>query len=283
MIDPEKKISGVLIPVFALRRKGSLGIGDTQAMREAVEFCARNNLTVLQVLPINETGGDNSPYNAISSIALDPVLLTVEPNVIPGLSQKDFTEITAKPDFHGEDRDSVHYDQVKAVKNELLKTAWITFSDKIKKAAKDKDVLLFTEFEKEHAEWLEPYTLFRTLVDVHGGNACWTQWSTDQRDLKSAQEWAKTSTIAAKIADTRRFYSFVQWLAFKQWTELRAYADENGVALMGDIPFGVSRYSVDVWAYRDLFDIKWSGGAPPEQLFQGDPFTAKWGQNWGIP
>jgi 4-alpha-glucanotransferase len=52
---------------------------------------------------------------------------------------------------------------------------------------------------------------------------------------------------------------------------------------MGDIPFGVSRYSADVWADQPLFDLDWSGGAPPESHFKGDPFTEKWGQNWGIP
>lgn len=283
MIDPELKLCGVLIPVFALRRQGSLGIGDTEAMRNAVDFCARNNLTVLQVLPINETGGDNSPYNAISSIALDPVLMTVEPHLIPGLTEQDYDEIAQKSEYKGDDRDSVHYDVVKAIKIELLKAAWKNFGPKLVQKNELAQTKAFLLFEKEHQDWLESYTLFRTLIDVHRGNACWTQWQAEQQTRRGAEEWAKSSTIAAKIADTRRFYAFVQWLAFKQWTELRKYADERGVKLMGDIPFGVSRYSADVWSERDLFEIKWSGGAPPEPLFQSDPFTAKWGQNWGIP
>jgi 4-alpha-glucanotransferase len=52
---------------------------------------------------------------------------------------------------------------------------------------------------------------------------------------------------------------------------------------MGDIPFGVGRYSADVWAHRALFDLDWSGGAPPEKTFKVDAFTEKWGQNWGVP
>ena len=284
MIDSKKKICGVLIPVFALRREGSLGIGDTRAMRDAIDFCSRNNLTVLQVLPINETGGDNSPYNAISSIALDPVLMTVEPAVIPGLDQASYDEITKKCQVMGEDRDAVHYDTVKKVKSELLSTAWKKFSSKLKESkTSDIEVSAFVAFEKAHTDWLSPYTLFRTLIDVHGGNACWTQWLPEQQGLELAEGWAKKSTLASKIEDTRRFYAYVQWLAFKQWVDLRKYADELGVKLMGDIPFGVSRYSADVWAERDLFDVEWAGGAPPEPLFLSDPFTAKWGQNWGIP
>ncbi len=61
------------------------------------------------------------------------------------------------------------------------------------------------------------------------------------------------------------------------------YAASKGVTLMGDIPFGVSLYSVDVWANLEIFDLEWYGGAPPEQLFKDDEFVQKWGQNWGIP
>ena len=65
--------------------------------------------------------------------------------------------------------------------------------------------------------------------------------------------------------------------------EIKSYAEERGVALMGDIPFGVSYYSADVFARPDEFALDWSGGAPPEPYFKDDEFTQKWGQNWGIP
>jgi 4-alpha-glucanotransferase len=72
-------------------------------------------------------------------------------------------------------------------------------------------------------------------------------------------------------------------VAFSQWDDVRKHADEKGVQLMGDLPFGVSRYSADVWAEQKLFDLDWSCGAPPETYFQGDVFVQKWGQNWGMP
>src|SRR5437016_2608458 len=81
MIDSSEKLAGLLIPVFALRRSGDLGIGDTEAVKEAIHFCAAHKFAVLQLLPINETGGDNSPYNAISSVALDPVLLSLNADI----------------------------------------------------------------------------------------------------------------------------------------------------------------------------------------------------------
>src|SRR4051812_41670746 len=98
MIDFNEKLAGLLIPVFAMRRDGDLGIGDTEAVKQAIDFCARNHAAVLQLLPINETGGDNSPYNAISSVALDPVLATLAPDMVPGLTSEAFDKI-AKPDL----------------------------------------------------------------------------------------------------------------------------------------------------------------------------------------
>ena len=80
-----------------------------------------------------------------------------------------------------------------------------------------------------------------------------------------------------------RFFSYVQWLAFSQWKAVKAHAGSKGVALMGDIPFGVSYHSADVWAHPQFFKTGWCGGTPPDKVFKHDPFVQKWGQNWGIP
>lgn len=281
-IDPEKKQCGVLIPVFALRRNADLGIGDTAGVKEAIDFCARNALSGLQVLPINETSGDNSPYGAISSVALDPVLLALEPESVPGLLPAEFERIVSESGIRDQANSSVDYKLVKKLKLDLLRSAFAEFK-KGKESKYKAEHAELRAFLAKHQTWLEDYTLFRTLIDVHGGNPCWTQWSVQQQSPEAARDWLNASTIKAKLEDDRNFHSYVQWLAFRQWQELRKYADEKGVWLMGDIPFGVSRYSADVWSCRQLFELDWSGGAPPENLFQGDPFTAKWGQNWGIP
>jgi 4-alpha-glucanotransferase len=75
----------------------------------------------------------------------------------------------------------------------------------------------------------------------------------------------------------------VQWIAYEQWHAIKVFAAERGMALMGDIPFGVSYYSADVFTHPERFRLDWSGGAPPEPYFKDDEFTQKWGQNWGIP
>ena len=69
--------------------------------------------------------------------------------------------------------------------------------------------------------------------------------------------------------------SYVQWIAFEQWAKLKEHAQKKKVYLMGDIPFGVSPSSADVWANREIFDLEWSGGAPPEGAFADNEFTRR--------
>jgi 4-alpha-glucanotransferase len=280
MIDIKEKLAGLLIPVFALRRENDLGIGDTQAVQEAIDFCARTNAAVLQLLPINETGGDNSPYNAISSVSLDPVLLTLSPDVVPGLTNEMLSSLADQAQLKKLRTGAVDYQAVKALKLKLLRAAFESFEKNGSSSQKSE----FKIYEEAQKSWLPAYTLFRTLVSVHNGDCCWTQWPEEHRDPKQAEAWlVQQKTGAAGYLVERQFYAYVQWIAHQQWKSVRAHADKRAVRLMGDIPFGVSRYSADVWANQSLFDLDWSGGAPPETQFRADPFTAKWGQNWGLP
>ena len=79
-LSPEKKIAGVLVPVFALHGEDDLGIGDVGALREFIDWAARIGFKLVQLLPINETGADNSPYNAISAMAIEPTTVHLAPN-----------------------------------------------------------------------------------------------------------------------------------------------------------------------------------------------------------
>jgi 4-alpha-glucanotransferase len=81
------KTTGLLIPAFSTRRSGDLGIGDTLAVREWIDWAAKHHVGFLQLLPINENGADESPYSGISSIALDPIYIAFEPELIPCLTR----------------------------------------------------------------------------------------------------------------------------------------------------------------------------------------------------
>ncbi|MBU6450302.1 MAG: 4-alpha-glucanotransferase [Cyanobacteria bacterium REEB67] len=274
-IDAKKKIGGLLIPVFALREGNDLGIGDTQAVKKAIDFVSKHKLRVFQVLPINETGPDNSPYNAISSISLDPIYLSLTPQAVPGLSAE-ILSADATPDVVNElALGPVQYGKVKALKLKILFEAFRNF--------KSKPSAELAKFIAAEKDWIEDYALFRALVDEEGGNVCWTHWPEEYQNPKSARDAVTVHAESERIAEKVEFYKYVQWVAFRQWMDVRHYADEKHVELMGDIPFGVSRYSADVWGQGSLFELEWSGGAPPETFFQSDEFTRKWGQNWGIP
>lgn len=276
VIDPRCKIAGLLVPVFALRREGDIGIGDTVSVMEAIDFCKEHHLRVLQLLPVNETSGDNSPYNAISSIALEPSYIAMVPDMVPGLSQAMLDKHLTAAVKKGFAAPCVDYPVIKKLKLDLLREAYESFQ------ASGHCQAEFLAFKKKEADWLEDYALFRALIDHFQGNSCWTQWPDEQASPARARAWLSAGK-AGRVDGDRDFYSFVQWVAFSQWERVRLHGDANGVGLMGDIPFGVSRYSADVWSNPLYFDLEWSGGAPPEKFFQSDEFTRRWGQNWGIP
>src|SRR5947208_15223945 len=98
-LSPDKKIAGVLVPLFALRGEEDLGIGDIGALREFIDWSAAIGLKVIQLLPINETGADNSPYNAISAMAIDPTTLHLAPNSPQELTCEDFDVSVADVDL----------------------------------------------------------------------------------------------------------------------------------------------------------------------------------------
>ena len=108
-LNPEKKIAGILAPVFAVRGQRDLGIGDTEALKELISWTARQGLSVVQILPINETGGDYSPYNLLSAMALEPTTIATLPGVLPDLTQEDFDRIVTRYDLEALRRGTVQY------------------------------------------------------------------------------------------------------------------------------------------------------------------------------
>jgi 4-alpha-glucanotransferase len=283
-LNTEPSLAGILEPVFAIRTEDDLGLGDTEGVRQMVDWCARHHLQIFQTLPINETSDDNSPYNAISSLAIEPGTIAISPRLLPDLPPAKFQKI-AQPRLVRElRRGRVNYLKAKALKFALLQAAfdffWQQHWQKNSPRAAD-----FRRFLLENSCWLSDYALFRVLMEENGHLSDWERWRPEHRTPQQAQTWLLSLTEKQREAMVRRqiFFCYVQWVAFGQWQSVKAYAQKGRVMLMGDIPFGVSRCSADVWANRDIFDLDWSGGAPPEKTFKVDLFTEKWGQNWGIP
>jgi len=278
---PDNKLAGILSPVSALRGQADLGVGDTAALVEFAGWAASKGFGLVQILPVNESGSDHSPYNILSSMAYEPSTITTTPTWLPELSAEAFDAVCARHDVKALRAGPVKYAAVKALKNELLETAFRVFRSR--KADRVR-VRAFAKFESDQADWLEPYSLFRALVAWNGSEVT-TGWPEEHRNPEAAQEWESRLPAAEKkrFSDLVRFYRYVQWLARMQWKTVRAACDKLGVALVGDLPVGVSIFSADVWSSPEIFDLTRSSGAPPEKVFKSDPFTEKWGQNWGFP
>jgi 4-alpha-glucanotransferase len=278
-LSPNDRIAGVLAPLFALRTEDDLGTGDVAALRQFIDWARGLGFRLVQLLPINETGGDNSPYNAISSRAIDPTTLHLAPGTPDDLSGEAFAETTAGIDLKALRRGSVKYEIVKPLKKKLLERAFAAFRAG---AQTDPGFAAFCAREKS---WLADYTLFRVLMELNAERETWDAWRPEHSEIDAARRWLDSlgEEERAPLEERRDFHSYVQWIAHQQWRDVKAYAAARGVALMGDIPFGISYYSADVFAYPEGFALDWSGGAPPEPYFKDDEFTQKWGQNWGIP
>ena len=212
-------------------------------------------------------------------MALEPTTLHLAPGSPPDLTQEDFDQVLASFNLKKLRSGVVHYAKVRELKRALLAKAFARFQANADSRGE------FDAFREREKAWLDGYVFFRALMEENGGTEAYDYWPEEQRTLDGARAWfeAQTEDVKQRFAMREEFFRYVQWVAYDQWIAAKAYADERGVALMGDIPFGVSYYSADVFSRPDDFLLEWSGGAPPEPYFKDDEFTQKWGQNWGIP
>lgn len=276
-----KKLAGVLIPVFAMRRADDMGIGDTKAVMNAIDFCAAHHFAVLQTLPIHDTVGDHSPYNPISSRALSPTLLTLDAESVPGLT-KEMIERLAPPAYLVQLRDGVvKHRSVHSLKLQILMEAYHGFMSRA-----DEHGELWAEFERfqeQEASWLPGYTLYRIAVAEHDGNAHWEEWRPEMRTYAAAETWLANHLERERLQKLREGHAYIQWIARRQWLAVRAHADARSILLMGEMSFGVSKSSADVWSNPQLFDVEWSMGTRPVSYFDTNKDSERWGQNWGLP
>lgn len=271
----QERKTGVLMPLFSLRRTGDHGIGDLKALEEWIDWAAEHAVGFLQLLPVNALGEDESPspYSAISSVALEPLYLTLER--VPGmpLPLPPYQEDLPPLQFPG-DADLVDYARVRTYKRFWLRRAWKEFSQ-----GEEYESLRgeFRSWVAEQGDWLQDFCLFRVASLVFNTTAWW-QWPEQNPDS------IRNRVVGGPDSQEPLHYQeWLQWLCAREWEQVREHADARGVMLMGDMPIGISAASADVFFERRYFDMDWSGGAPAEGNFAEDPFTAKWGQNWGIP
>ncbi|MFH1800078.1 MAG: 4-alpha-glucanotransferase [Candidatus Omnitrophota bacterium] len=257
-----KRRAGVTTPLFSLYSKKSAGIGEIPDLKLLIDWCRKTELSIIQLLPLNDVGFDFRPYDAQSSMALDPMYLSLEE--LADCDLGDFAKdigVLRKQFPAGKER--IDYG-IKRTKLELLNGIFAS-------PASSKRGKKFLSFLKMNKGWLEDYAIFKVLKDEFQMSG-WMDWP---EELKTKQPQA----IAAFMKKNKMkvlFYKWLQWQLFEQFKNVKRYAAKCGVLLMGDMPFLVSRDSADVWAHQEYFKLDLSSGAPPDLYFAQ-------GQRWGMP
>jgi 4-alpha-glucanotransferase len=260
------RASGVLLHITSL--PSPHGIGDVGPAAVAwIDRLHDAGQSFWQALPFGPTGYGDSPYQALSSFAGNPLLISPDWLVEDGLVRAG--------DCAGQSfaATTVDFDAVKRFKYALLETAWRNFSS----GARAELRAPFDEFGRSQAHWLDDYALFRALKGKYGATA-YLEWPEELvRRTPRALDKAR-----AELAGRIELVRFSQFLLYRQGVRLKDHARARGVRIIGDLPFFVSPDSSDVWARPELFLLDEQGrplvvaGVPP------DYFAAQ-GQRWGNP
>jgi 4-alpha-glucanotransferase len=258
--------SGLLLHPTSL--PGEFGIGDLgdEAYR-FVDFLEASGQSLWQVLPLGPTGYGDSPYQCFSAFAGNPIL--VSPTRLAAMGLLTAEDIA----HHGFNAERVDYGPVIEYKSALLRRAYENHKTRLDHGLD----LEFGAFCVESAEWLEDYALFRAIKRSRGG-AAWNTWEPELARRDPAAIAKARAAFHAEIDSEK----FAQFLFFRQWHELKDYANDRGIRIMGDVPIFVAYDSSDVWVRKDLFELDEAGnptvvaGVPPD-------YFSETGQLWGNP
>ncbi len=252
---------GINLPLSALKTEKSSGIGEFLDLLPLFPWCAKLGMDIIQLLPINDTGFDPSPYNILSSCALHPIYLSL--HKLPYLEDPDLlNQITDLRDLNTSEK--ISFSTVLTRKMSILFKYYQQYGNILTSSTH------FTSFVKEHS-WLRPYALFKVLQH-NMGHVAFSFWPDD---LKYTSK-DKTEELFKTHEKEMLFYLVLQYLCFTQMKEVKEEARKYHIFLKGDLPILISPDSADVWFQPEFFNLDVSIGAPPDNY-------CKEGQNWGFP
>lgn len=260
-----KRSSGVLLHISSLPGDGGIGCFGKDAFL-FVDFLAQTKQKIWQILPLGPVGYGNSPYQCYSAFAGNPMFIDVQQLVTDRLISKG--KVT---DSNFKDK-LVEFERVEEWKTALLREAFAGFQKNFDRYRDE-----YHTFMQHNSWWLDDYALFRSLKTKYG-ESVWNTWKKElvNRDHHTIHEYFKE--LHAEID----FHRFMQFIFFRQWFKLKAYANSKGIRIIGDIPLYVSFDSVDVWANQDIFLL--DGDSKPTQVGGVPPdYFSETGQLWGNP
>ena len=262
----KERYAGVLLPVTALPSPygvGSLG----QKAKEFVDFLVKAGQSLWQVLPLVPTGYGDSPYSSSCATAGSPYLIDIDILISQGLlTEEEAEEYTCDVPMWDGTTGRVNYEALFYKRIPLLKLAFRRF---------DKSTPAFQAFLK--AGEYEEFAVFMALKEAHNWKAL-SSWENGCR-TRNAEAMRK---FLSENEDTVLFWQFTQYEFFRQWQELKDYANSRGVQIMGDMPLYVSDDSAEVWAHPELFLLD-TEGKPAEVAGVPPDYFSEDGQLWGNP
>lgn len=256
--------AGLLLPISSLPSSYGIGTLGTEAYK-FVDYLVEAGQKYWQVLPVGPTSYGDSPYQSFSAFAGNPYFIDLDYLVDEGL----ITKAQIKKFPWGDNKEYIDYATVYGSRFKILR---IAFENSTYAETKE-----YAKFEKNNEYWLDDYSLYMA-VKFKFDNEEWSKWDADIK----ARTPEAISKYKEELKDDIAFWKFCQFKFFEQWNKLRAYANEKGIDMIGDIPIYVAMDSADVWAHKDLFELDEDfkqvnvAGVPP------DAFSAD-GQLWGNP
>ncbi|MDR1247696.1 MAG: 4-alpha-glucanotransferase [Treponema sp.] len=259
------RLIGVVVPVGALRTEQGLGVGEFPDLVELGRLCAQMGVGLIQILPVNDTGYESSPYGSLTAFALNPLYLRIGDLAEAVM----FTEQLGalKREFDKETR--FPYQKILRAKMSLLREIYRAHEKEIAASAKPGSSLAVWIDENP---WVKEYAVYRHLKESNDERA-WKQWKTHRT--------VSAGDIEALWEDPKQrgdhlFWVWLQEALDVQFSQAAKALNKAGILLKGDIPILMNEDSCDVWAHPEYFHLDISAGAPP------DMYNVN-GQNWGFP
>jgi 4-alpha-glucanotransferase len=254
-------VTGIAIPVGALKSAESSGVGEFLDLIPFAEFCKKAGLDLIQLLPVNDTGTESSPYSALSAFALHPIYIRLQALPEAASFGKDIE--TLRKRFEGLPR--FDYRGVREAKLDLLHRIFDVSESSIVESGE-----LAAWIGKN--PWIAEYAVFMNLKR-RNLDASWKAWDKMRTPTHAEirERWDNPKKRSEHL-----FYAWVQMRLDGQLSEAVARCGKEGIALKGDIPIMMNEDSADAWANPEFFRDDLRAGSPPDGP---NPL----GQNWGFP
>lgn len=251
--------SGTAVPLFSLHSKTSIGIGEFLDLIPFARWAELCDFNIIQLLPVNDTGAESSPYSARSAFALNPVFINIQS--VQGSSEFEDEIAEAKESFDNLSR--IDFYKISSWKRSILRKIFDSRYDELKK-----DKVLAKWIEQN--SWAKSYCVYCTLK-AQNNEASWKDWKKYSEPTEKDIDKLWTKFIKDNL-----YQAWMQFIAETQFSAAVTEVSKTGVRIKGDIPILINEDSADAWANRNYFSLDDRAGAPPDMFSYS-------GQNWGFP